>query len=79
MEKILVSIITIVVTLALMGIGTYAYLTAPKIHIDNTSSLETTKHHLPNNNLSDKQLFNDTRIQSSALENQHENNITISK
>ena len=79
MEKILVSIITIVVTLALMGIGTYAYLTTPKIHIDYTSSLETTKHHLPNNNPSDKQLFNDTIIQSSALENQHENNMTISK
>ena len=79
MGKILVSIITIVVTLALMGIGTYAYLTTPKIHIDNTSSLETTKHRVPNNNPSDKQLFNDTRMQSSALENQHENNITISK
>ena len=53
----------------LMGTGTYAYRATPKIHIDNTSPTETTHRlvHPDSNNPSDNQLFNDTRMQSSAL------------
>jgi len=80
-KQILMSVMAISVTSMLMGI--YADLTTPKIHIDNTSPLETTKQLVPpshaSSNPSSKQLFNDTNEQSIALENQHENNITISK
>jgi hypothetical protein len=79
MGKILTSVLTIVLTLVMMGIGTYGYVTTPKLHIDTTSPLEITKQKVPQSiasvNSSNHQLFNDTTIKSP--ENLNENNLSI--
>ena len=56
-----------------MGIGTYAYVTTPKIQIDNRSTFNITKNQINNNTL-DTQVFNNTKIESYFLENQYEYN-----
>ena len=79
MGKILTSVFSIVLTLVMMGIGSYVYITGPKVHIDTTTALEITKHQVPPTitsvNSSNHQLFNSTIIKPS--ENQNKNNLTI--
>ena len=79
MGKILTSVFSIVLTLVMMGIGSYVHITGPKLHIDTTSALEVTKNQVPPTitsvNSSNHKLINSTILNPS--ENQNENNLSI--
>jgi len=79
MGKILTSVFSIVLTLVMMGIGSYVHITGPKVHIDTTTALEIRKHQVPPNinsgNTSNHKLINSTILNPS--ENQNENNLSI--
>ena len=79
MGKILTSVLSIVLTLVMMGIGTYVHINGPKLQVDTTSALEITKHQVPPTitsvNSSNHKLISSTIL--SPSENQNENNLSI--